>query len=99
MAAVQRPVGPMPTNEQQLGALTEALAQLGWDEDTQVKINILDQDTVVLVRRRVVPPPPEGWAAHFAGKLGHVFGDHDEIMAYLDEERRSWEPEESDDAR
>ena len=93
MAAVQRPVGPNPTNEQQLGTLAEALAPLGWDESTPIRINVLDQDTVVLIRRPVMTPPPEGWVAHFAGKLTGVFGTHEENLRYLDEERASWDKE------
>lgn len=84
----------------QLDALARVLAQLGWDAGTRVGFNVIAQNTIVLMR---FPPKtavrPEGWAAHFAGKLGDVFGDHDEIMAYLAEERRSWEPEERGDVR
>lgn len=56
-------------------------------------ISALDPDTLIVARRSDNP------AQEFAGRLGHLFGDHDEIIAYLDEERRSWEPEEAHDNR
>jgi hypothetical protein len=99
MAAVQGPIETRVGGDHQLENLPKLMAQLGWDEGTVVRYNILDHNTIVLMRVPVVAPPPEGWAAHFAGKLGDVFGDHDEIMAFLEEERRSWEPEGQGDTR
>jgi hypothetical protein len=34
---------------------------------------------------------PETWTEAFSGKLGHVFGDHDDTLAFLDGERASWD--------
>lgn len=99
MATVQQPTEAVVTDEHQITTLPALLDRLGWEEGTRVKFNVLDEHTVVLQRLHPKTPPPEGWAAHFAGKLGHVFGDHDEIKAYLEEERRSWEPEAPSDPR
>jgi hypothetical protein len=35
----------------------------------------------------------EEWVAAFAGKLGNVFGDHQDTLRYLDDLRRDWEPD------
>lgn len=40
---------------------------------------------LLLVRR------PKSWAVYFSGKMGDVFGDHQDTLRYLAEERRSWE--------
>lgn len=43
-----------------------------------------------------VERPPEApvsntpWADRFSGKMGDVWGDHEDNMRYLDEERASW---------
>lgn len=56
--------------------------------------------------RRSTPQPPwptrtaaasvesvaQHWIAAFSGQMGDVFGDHDDTLRYLDEERRGWEP-------
>ena len=42
---------------------------------------------LLLVRR------PKDWVEAFSGKMGDVFGDHEDTLRYLDEERRSWERE------
>jgi hypothetical protein len=95
---VQQPAETKVTKDHQIDALPDLLAQLGWDEGTRVQLNILskDRDMIVLLRLPTITTPPEGWAEHFAGKLGHVFGDHDEIMAYLDELRGEWDEWEAD---
>jgi len=47
-------------------------------------VNVLGNDTLVLTRR------PESWTDRFSGKMGDVWGDHEDNMRYLDEERASW---------
>ena len=47
-------------------------------------VNVLGNDTLVLTRR------PERWTDRFSGKMGDVWGDHEDNMRYLDEERASW---------
>jgi hypothetical protein len=75
-------------NETEVTLPADVLAQLGWEPGTNLVVNVVDKDTVILARR--VKNPSD----RVAGKLGHVFGDHDEVMRYLEEERNSWEPEE-----
>ena len=39
---------------------------------------------IVLLRR------PESWTDAFAGRMGHVFGTHEEALRYLAAERQDW---------
>ena len=38
----------------------------------------------------VLMRPPASWTDFYSGKMGDVWGDHEDIMRYLDEERASW---------
>ncbi|MGH7867380.1 MAG: AbrB/MazE/SpoVT family DNA-binding domain-containing protein [Candidatus Dormibacteraceae bacterium] len=75
------------TNEQQISLPAEALQALGWKCGDRLTIELVGDDRLVLRRR------PNSYVEYFAGKLGHVFGTHEEIMQYLEEERRSWDEE------
>ncbi len=70
----------------------DLLRQLGWKPGDALRVHQV-HDTVMLLRE------PVDWAGTFAGKMGDVFGDHDENMRYLDEERASWERAETDERR
>ncbi|HEY3079551.1 MAG TPA: AbrB/MazE/SpoVT family DNA-binding domain-containing protein [Chloroflexota bacterium] len=74
------------TGKNQISLPAEGVRMLGWKRGDRLTVRVLDENTVVLTRW------PKGQSAveYFAGKLGHVFGDHDEVLRYLDEERRSW---------
>jgi hypothetical protein len=75
------------TRKNQVSLPPEAVRLLGWRRGDHLIVKVLDTNMLLLVRR------PEGWAASFAGKLGHVFGDHEDTLRYLREERRSWNAE------
>ncbi len=62
----------------------DILRQLGWKPGDGLTVRQVD-GTVTLVRE------PVDWDAKFAGKMGHVWGDHEDVLRYLDEERASWE--------
>lgn len=65
-----------------------AVRELGWQAGDKLIVEIADDERVSLVRK------PADYVKHFSGRLSDVFGTHDEILAYLDEERASWGPEE-----
>jgi bifunctional DNA-binding transcriptional regulator/antitoxin component of YhaV-PrlF toxin-antitoxin module len=88
MATVHQVREGIVANETEVSLPADILAQLGWEAGTKLVVNVVDQDTVILARR------PVSASERFAGKLAHVFGDHEEVMRYLEEERNSWEPEE-----
>jgi len=57
---------------------------LGWERGDHILVQVIQGDKLILMRR------PTSWADAFAGKLGHVFGSQDDTIAYLEEERQSW---------
>ena len=72
------------TGKNQISLPAKGLRELGWERGDQLLVQIVQGDMLVLMRR------PTRWADAFAGKLGDVFGDHEDTIAYLNEERRSW---------
>lgn len=72
------------TSKNQVSLPAASLKELGWQRGDKLIVNVLGNDTLVLTRR------PESWADRFSGKMGHVWGDHDDTLRYLDEERASW---------
>ncbi len=75
-------------NETEVSLPADVLKQLGWAVGTKLVVNVVDKDTIILARR------PENYAEAFAGRLTGVFGTHEEVLRYLDEERASWDKEE-----
>ena len=88
MATVHQVREGIVANETEMSLPADILAQLGWEAGTKLVVNVVDKDTMILARR------PENWAEAFAGKLTGIFGKHEEILRYLDEERASWDQEE-----
>jgi AbrB family looped-hinge helix DNA binding protein len=72
------------TGKNQVSLPAESLEELGWQEGDRLLIRVLDNDTLVLKKR------PVSWADKFSGKMGDVWGDHEDNMRYLDEERATW---------
>lgn len=84
-----KPVGETTiTGKNQITLPAEGMRELGWGRGDQLLVQIFGEDTLLLMRR------PKSWTQAFSGRLGHVFGDHEDNLRYLDEERRSWEREE-----
>jgi bifunctional DNA-binding transcriptional regulator/antitoxin component of YhaV-PrlF toxin-antitoxin module len=75
------------TGKNQVSLPARGVRQLGWERGDRLLVHVLSHDILLLTRK------PENPAEHFAGKLGHVFGTHDETMRFLEEERASWTPE------
>ncbi len=73
------------TGKNQVSLPSRGLRRLGWDKGDRLIVRMLGDDMMVLARR------PESWADAFSGKMGHVFGTHEDTLRFLDEERRDWE--------
>ena len=71
-------------DENQVSLPEEALRELGWKHGDRLIVSVLGNGTLVLARR------PESWHERFSGKMGDVWGDHEDNMRYLDEERATW---------
>lgn len=79
------------TAKNQVSLSAEGVRLLDWQKGDRLLVTVQRTslgDIMMLMRR------PDDWAEAFAGKLGHVFGTHEDILRYLEEERRSWEPAE-----
>jgi bifunctional DNA-binding transcriptional regulator/antitoxin component of YhaV-PrlF toxin-antitoxin module len=76
--------GTTITSKNQVSLPVSSLRQLGWQRGDHLLVQVIGDDMLVLMRR------PENWTEAFSGKLGDVFGDHDDTLAYLDGERASW---------
>jgi bifunctional DNA-binding transcriptional regulator/antitoxin component of YhaV-PrlF toxin-antitoxin module len=75
------------TGKNQVSLPARGLRLLGWDKGDHLIVKVLGDDMMVLVRR------PASWTEAFAGRLGHIFGTHEENLGYIEEERRSWDEE------
>jgi bifunctional DNA-binding transcriptional regulator/antitoxin component of YhaV-PrlF toxin-antitoxin module len=72
------------TGKNQISLPAQGVRRLGWAKGDRVIVQV-QGDRMILWRR------PENWVDYFAGKMGHVFGDHEDTMRYLEEIRRDWE--------
>ena len=61
------------------------LRELGWKHGDNLTVTVMDGDHLVLSRR------PDDVVERFAGSLAHLFPSDEDTIAYLDEERGSWE--------
>ncbi len=75
------------TGKNQIALPAEAIRELGWERGDRLVAQVVGRDMLVLMRR------PASWADFFAGRFGHLFGTHEENLEWLDQERRSWDPE------
>jgi hypothetical protein len=73
------------TGKNQVSLPTNGIRELGWERGDRLLVEIVGSEMMILLRK------PESWTEYFAGKLSHVFGTHDENLAWLAEERQSWE--------
>jgi AbrB family looped-hinge helix DNA binding protein len=83
---IPEPVGATTiTAKNRVSLPAKAIRHLGWKKGDQLLVTMLNDDTIVLTRR------PENWTDAYSGKMGHVFGTHEDTMRFLEEERRSWQ--------
>ena len=73
------------TGKNQVSLPAQGVRSLGWERGDRLVVQVLGEDVMVLRRR------PADWAEAYAGRLGHVFGTHEENLRFLEEERASWE--------
>lgn len=86
LRALPRLVGETTlTGKNQISLPAEGLRQVGWERGDRILVQAVYGDMLLLMRR------PVRWADAFAGQLGDVFGSHEDTMAFLEEERRSWD--------
>jgi bifunctional DNA-binding transcriptional regulator/antitoxin component of YhaV-PrlF toxin-antitoxin module len=76
----EQAVVPRVTGKNQISLPAQGVRRLGWAKGDRVLVQV-QGDRMILWRR------PENWADYFAGKMGHVFGDHEDTLRYLDEVR------------
>lgn len=72
------------TNKNRVSLPAESLRELGWQPGEPLMVTVMGNEMLVLSR------PAETWTAFYSGKMGDVWGDHDDSMRYLDEELASW---------
>ena len=72
------------TSKNQVSLPAASLKELGWQRGDKLVVNVLGNDTLVLTKR------PKSWTDFYSGKMGDVWGDHEDTLRYLDEERASW---------
>lgn len=72
------------TGKNQISLPSQGVRQLGWRKGDRLIVSVLSDDMMVLMRR------PESWADAFSGKMGDVFGTHEDTLRFLEEERQSW---------
>ena len=75
------------TGKNQVSLPARGVRQLGWERGDRLLVHVLGHDLLLLTRK------PDDPAEYFAGKLGHVFGTHEETLRFLEEERTSWAAE------
>ncbi len=75
------------TGKNQISLPATGIREHGWERGDQLLVELLGKDMLLLVRR------PKDWVATFSGQMGDIFGDHEDTLRYLDEERRSWQDE------
>ena len=72
------------TSEHQVNLPDELLRKLGWQPGDRLTVSTYANDTVIVMRRAKT-----GWKGA-SGQMGDVWGDHDDVARYLQEERESW---------
>lgn len=72
------------TSNNRVSLPVESLRELGWQPGERLMVTVMGGNMLVLSR------PVEGWTDFYSGKVGDVWGDHEDTLRYLDEERASW---------
>lgn len=73
------------TGKNQVSLPASGVRQLGWERGDRLLVETVGDEMMILMRR------PADWVDAFAGKLTEVFGTHEENLAWLADERRSWD--------
>jgi hypothetical protein len=73
------------TGRNQISLPAQGMRELGWQRGDHLIVQVLGENLLVLMRR------PEDWVEAFSGRMGDVFGDHEDTLRYLKEERQGWD--------
>lgn len=84
MVTVQTAGETTLTGKNQVSLPASGVRQLGWKRGDRLLVETVGSEMLVLIRR------PDDWVEALAGKLSDVFGTHEENLAWLADERRSW---------
>lgn len=68
----------------------EAVRCLGWEKGNVLIVEIVEEP-ITGDRRILLTRKPESWTDYFSGKLGHIYGTHEETIAELEEMRAEWD--------
>ncbi len=81
------------TGRNQVSLPAQGVRELGWQRGDRLTAEVIGENMLLLMRR---PRTAEEWVEMFSGKMGDVFGDHDDTLRFLDELRAGWERESPD---
>lgn len=84
------------TGKNQISLPVDGLRELGWARGDRLTVKVYDEYSLLLTRH---PRTAEEWVEMFSGKMGDVFGDHEDTLRYLDELREGWGGESDDGKR
>jgi len=73
------------TSKNQVSLPVQDVRALHWEKGDVLLVNAVEPDMIVLMRK------PESWTKTGAGRLSHVFGAHEETMAWLEREHATWD--------
>jgi bifunctional DNA-binding transcriptional regulator/antitoxin component of YhaV-PrlF toxin-antitoxin module len=94
--AIPKDVGETTiTGKNQISLPAESVRALGWERGDRLTVKIQDENTLLLIRQ---PRTADEWVEMFSGKMGDVFGDHEDTLRYLDELREGWGRVPNDDS-
>jgi len=80
------------TGKRQITLPADAVRSLGWKKGDTLIVEIVE-DPIVREREIRLWRKPESWTDYFSGKLGHIYGTHEETIAELEEMRAEWDRE------
>lgn len=73
------------TSKNQISLPVQEVRALHWEKGDILLVNAVEPDMMVIMRK------PESWTKAGAGRLTHLFGAHEETMAWLEQERAAWD--------
>ena len=77
----------------EMSVAAEVVRKLAWVRGDRLVVETWDEDALLLRR---LPRTAQEWVRKYSGKLGDVFGDHEDTMRFLDELQPGWEREPAD---
>ena len=78
------------TGKRQITLPAEGVRRLGWETGDVLIVEIVE-DPITCIPEVRLWRKPKNWTEYFSGKLGHVYGTHEETIAELEEMRAEWD--------